>query len=171
MGEPLSNSMGKWIASTEAKTTEHNIFNGEKKKDKWKNRTVLHSRIIFHTFRRLVIFLCERSFLCYFHTSMLFPLSSGRPFLFNLRFRLVTLTWNSARSITEPLVSWWCIDVTLSNDKKQKWRTNKESSILNVSFLCAFVLSFTISPARIMMKTRMCGEVKCVRNWRDAIRR
>ena len=31
MGEPLANSMGKWIASTEAKTTEHNIFNGKKK--------------------------------------------------------------------------------------------------------------------------------------------
>ena len=101
---------------------------------------------------------------CYFHSVV------GAPCSF-LRFRLVTLTWNSARSITEPLVSWWCIDVTLSNDKKQKWRTNKESSILNVSFLCAFVLSSTISPARIMMKTRMCGEVKCVRNWRDAIRR
>ena len=53
MGEPLANSMGKWIAGTEAKTTEHNIFNGKKKKDKWKGRTVLHSRIIFHTFRRL----------------------------------------------------------------------------------------------------------------------
>ena len=145
-------------------------FQRGKKKDKWKNRTVLHSRIIFHTFRRLVIFLCERSFLCYFHTSMLFPLSSGRPFLFNLRFRLVTLTWNSARSITEPLVSWWCIDVTLSNDKKQKWRTNKESSILNVSFLCAFVLSSTISPSRITMKTRKCSKVKCICNWREAIR-
>ena len=161
--------MGKWIANTEAKTTEHNIFNG-KIKDKWKGRTVLHSRIIFHTFRYL-IFLCERSFLCYFHTSMLFPFSSGRPFLYNLKFRLVTLTWVGARSITKPLVSWWCIDVTLSNDKKQKWRMNKESSILNVSFLCAFVLSSTISPSRIMMKTRMCGKVKCVRNWREAIRR
>lgn len=32
MGEPLANSMGKWIAGTEAKTTEHNIFNGKKKK-------------------------------------------------------------------------------------------------------------------------------------------
>ena len=50
---------------------------------------------------------------------MLFPLSSGRPSLFNLKFRLVTLTWNSTWSITEPLVSWWCIDVTLSNDRNK----------------------------------------------------
>ena len=144
---------------------------GKKKKDKWKNRTVLHSRIIFHTFRRLCyISVWTQLFMLLPHKYAI-STQYGRPFLLNLRFRLVTLTWNSARSITEPLVSWWCIDVTLGNDKKQKWRTNKESSILNVSFLCAFVLSSTISPARIMMKTRMCGEVKCVRNWRDAIRR
>ena len=91
---------------------------------------------------------------------MLFPLSSGRPFLYNLKFRLVTLTWVSAWSITKPLVSWWCIDVTLSNDKKQKWRMNKESSILNVSFVCAVVLFPPLFPP-----LELWWRLECVVKW------
>ena len=132
--------------------------------------SITQSHNFFTLFIAFVIFLCELSFLCYFHTSMLFPLNCGRPFPFSLQFRLVTRTWQSAWLITVPLVSWWCIDVTLSNDKKQKWRTNKESSILNVSFLCAFVLSSTISSSRITMKTRKCSKLECICNWREAIR-
>ena len=45
---PLSKSIGKWIANTEATTTEHHIFT-LKQNYKRNGRTVLHSRIIFHT--------------------------------------------------------------------------------------------------------------------------
>lgn len=45
---PLSKSIGKWIANTEATTTGHHIFT-VKQNHKRNGRTLLHSHIIFHT--------------------------------------------------------------------------------------------------------------------------
>ena len=49
---PLSKRIGKWIANTEATTTEHHIFT-VKQNYKRNGQTVLHSHIIFHTLRCL----------------------------------------------------------------------------------------------------------------------
>ena len=64
---PLSYSIGKWIANTEATTTEHHIFT-VKQNHKRNGRTVLHSHIIFHTSLSLSHFFVNAAFYATFVT-------------------------------------------------------------------------------------------------------